>query len=229
MKTCPVCRTADIQASHRRGWLERGPLSWVGVLPFRCSSCQTRFYRLALSRRRRHRDDLMVSPPDGARPQRWPLRIGARVTIQQAEGGPLTVDGETENVSAIGVCVRLPMGVPVGSRVSLVLKGGTKQKGSICWSTMLGDSLYSHGIELDRPLERHASAPRALVRFRRRRFLRRLVLGCITLGAIALAAAGLVWLMEAMRSYSPQYYEPKDIERERYETQRQPGVPTPRP
>jgi hypothetical protein len=47
---------------------------------------------------------------------------------------------------------------------------------------------------------------------------------------IALAAAGLVWLMDAMRRYNPEYYEPKDIERERYEIQRRladtaPGSP----
>jgi hypothetical protein len=37
---------------------------------------------------------------------------------------------------------------------------------------------------------------------------------------MALAAAGLLWLLEAMRAYNPQYYEPKDVERERYEVQR---------
>jgi len=37
---------------------------------------------------------------------------------------------------------------------------------------------------------------------------------------MALAAAGLVWLLEAMHVYNPQYYEPKDVERERYEVQR---------
>jgi hypothetical protein len=46
---------------------------------------------------------------------------------------------------------------------------------------------------------------------------------------IAMAAAGLVWLMDAMRSYNPQYYEPKDIERERYNVQRRLADTTPGP
>jgi hypothetical protein len=54
-------------------------------------------------------------------------------------------------------------------------------------------------------------------------FFRRLLLGCIALGLMALAAAGLVWLLEAMHVYNPQYYEPKDVERERYEVQRLPN------
>ena len=58
------------------------------------------------------------------------------------------------------------------------------------------------------------------IQLRRRRTLRRILLGCIVLGVIAVATAGLVWLMDAMRAYNPQYYEPKDLERERYELQR---------
>jgi hypothetical protein len=49
---------------------------------------------------------------------------------------------------------------------------------------------------------------------------RRVVIAFIALSLIGVAAAGLVWLMEAFRTYDPAYYEPKDIERERYETQR---------
>jgi len=47
---------------------------------------------------------------------------------------------------------------------------------------------------------------------------------------MALTAAGLVWLMDSFRIYSPVYYEPKDVERERYETQRRAldGKPIPR-
>jgi len=35
-----------------------------------------------------------------------------------------------------------------------------------------------------------------------------------------LSAAGLVWLMEAFRTYSPMHCKTNDIERERYEIQR---------
>jgi len=57
---------------------------------------------------------------------------------------------------------------------------------------------------------------------RRRRLSRRLLIGFVGLCLIAVCAAGLVWLLETFRVYSPVYYEPKDIERERYETQRRP-------
>jgi hypothetical protein len=41
--------------------------------------------------------------------------------------------------------------------------------------------------------------------------------GLISLAMLALAAYGLVWLIEEFRGYRPQYYEPKDIERQQYQ------------
>jgi hypothetical protein len=63
-------------------------------------------------------------------------------------------------------------------------------------------------------------AANALRRFKRRQLSRRLFICLVALFLIALSAAGLVWLMESFHAYSPVYYEPKDIERERYEMQR---------
>jgi hypothetical protein len=63
-------------------------------------------------------------------------------------------------------------------------------------------------------------ASQVLRRLRRRRLSRRLLIYLVALCLIALTAAGLVWLLEGFRTYSPVYYEPKDIERERYEMQR---------
>ena len=63
-------------------------------------------------------------------------------------------------------------------------------------------------------------AAKVLRRFKRRQLSRRLLICFVALCLIALSAAGLVWLMETFRTYSPAYYEPKDIERERYEIQR---------
>jgi cytochrome c-type biogenesis protein CcmE len=59
-----------------------------------------------------------------------------------------------------------------------------------------------------------------LRRLRRRRLSRRLLICLVGLCLIALTAAGLVWLLEGFRTYNPVYYEPKDVERERFETQR---------
>jgi hypothetical protein len=36
-----------------------------------------------------------------------------------------------------------------------------------------------------------------------------------------MAMYGLLWLIDAMRTYDPKYYEPKDLERERHELQQQ--------
>jgi hypothetical protein len=75
-------------------------------------------------------------------------------------------------------------------------------------------------MEIRVPLERGAMATKVLRRFKRRQLSRRLLIYLVALCLIALSAAGLVWLMETFRTYSPAYYEPKDIERERYEIQR---------
>ena len=220
MRTCPVCQSTNVRPSHRQGWLEHSLLTWVGVLPFRCGSCQTRYRRFAYSEARRRRELLLVPVSEGVRPPRWRFRIATQVTIQPPGGTSETVDGETENASARGVRVRLPREVPVGSHLSLTLQEGTARGGVVRWTAQHETSGYLHGIELDKPLERHTKASRPLARLRRRLFFRRLLLGSIALGLMALAAAGLVLLLEAMRAYNPQYYEPKDVERERYEAQR---------
>ena len=63
-------------------------------------------------------------------------------------------------------------------------------------------------------------ASKVLRRLSRRQLSRRVLICLIGLCLIALTAAGLVWLLETLRTYSPVYYEPKDVERERYEMQR---------
>lgn len=69
-------------------------------------------------------------------------------------------------------------------------------------------------------LERGALTVKGLRRLKRRRLSRRVLIGFVALCLIAFGAAGLVWLLETFRVYSPSYYEPKDMERERYEIQR---------
>ena len=219
MRTCPVCQATNVRASHRQGWLERSPLTWVGILPFRCGSCQTRYRRFAYSEVRRRRE-FLVSASDEVRPPRWRFRIATRVRIQQSAGTPETVDGETENASARGVRLHLSREVPVGSHLSLTQQGGAARGGMVRWTAPHETSGYLHGIEMDEPLEWHAKALRPLARLRCRLFFRHLLLGSIAFGLMALAAAGVVWMLEAMRAYNPQYYEPKDVERERYEVQR---------
>jgi hypothetical protein len=49
--------------------------------------------------------------------------------------------------------------------------------------------------------------------------------GLVLLGLLVIAAASyvLVWMLEVFRVYDPKYYEPKDMERQRFEERR--GVP----
>jgi hypothetical protein len=93
------------------------------------------------------------------------------------------------------------------------------------WSKADGPEEVVHGVEFEVSLGRGNMSPLSVRRLRRRRLLRRVGIGLVALTIIAGTTAGLVWLMEHFRVYAPKYYEPKDIERERYEMQRLMAVP----
>jgi len=202
----------------RDGWNVTAHLG--GCSAIRCGSCQTRYRRFAFSEVRRRRD-FLVSESEEVRPPRWRFEVATRITIQPLEGKTQTVEGQTENASARGMCVRLPLAVAVGTHLSLTLEEGSA-RGVVRWVKTHETMGYLYGINWTRRwIGTRRSRP--LARLRRRVFFRRLLLGSIALGLMAIAAAGLVWLLESMRTYNPQYYEPKDIERERYEMSRPTG------
>ena len=221
--TCPVCLASTVHASHRRGVLERGPLTWIGLLPFRCGQCQARFYRLApRDPRRRHGHHDSDSPVDRTRPPRWETHMRAAVSLVSAGRAGEVVEGTAENASLEGVRVRLPVALPQGSQVSVSLEGGPARAGSVRWVQPHGESESLHGINFRGPVERRAFHARPFLRLRLRRWLRRGLVTLIGLGAMALAAYGLVSIIDALRAYDPwsKFYEPKDTERERFELQR---------
>ncbi len=43
-RPCPNCRSMEIFRSHRRGTLERYILRAIGMRPYRCVTCDSRFY-----------------------------------------------------------------------------------------------------------------------------------------------------------------------------------------
>jgi hypothetical protein len=49
MKACPSCGSSKICRSRRWGFVERTLLNIIFVRPFRCLTCDDRFYRWALS------------------------------------------------------------------------------------------------------------------------------------------------------------------------------------
>jgi hypothetical protein len=52
IRCCPVCKSKNVARSMRRGALESLVLPLLLLRPFRCQSCDNRYYGLFLSRRR---------------------------------------------------------------------------------------------------------------------------------------------------------------------------------
>lgn len=230
MSLCPVCGTDGVYASHRRGILERGLLSWVGVLPFRCGQCNARFYRFAPgARRRRAENTFEPTGSDHLRPVRWSMKAEAAVTLYQPDGTTRSFVGQVENASASGVGLVLPMTLPEASVLNIDIPGLPSRVGRVRWLKESGVEGTHHGIEFDSPSEISSLVYRPSLAKRARRVRRRVFVGLISLALLALAAYGLVWLIDEFRGYRPQYYEPKDIERQQHQ-QREAGegvVPPP--
>jgi PilZ domain-containing protein len=218
--SCPVCRALDVQVSHRRGTLERGPLTWLGILPFRCGQCQTRFYKFVVKdpRRRRPAGDT-IPPVDLPRAPRWNTNLPAAVTVCQPGREDTVLSGVAVNASLEGVRLRLPTMLSEGSVVSVALQGGPSRLGSVRWTLAHGESEIIHGVRFQVPLERRGVHSQPFRRLRRRQCIRRSLMVLIGLAVIAIAAYGFVWWVEQFRTYYPKYYEPKDIERQGYEQQ----------
>lgn len=220
MGTCPVCQSNGVFRSHRRGLLERGPLTWLGVFPYRCGQCQTRFYRLTGRLFRRPAAAPEAWSPYPLRQARWTLRVGAEINLQPPQDANTRLTGRTENVSLHGLQMRLPARLEVGSRVAVHLQGEETRVGTVRWHRERGGAEVLHGIELKVPVGRRTRYARPLRRLLWRQRLRRVWFSVIGLVLMAGAAYGLVWLLEMLRVYDPKYYEPKDIERHWYDLRR---------
>jgi hypothetical protein len=217
---CPACRGSVIYSSHRHGILERRVLTWMGVLPFHCGHCRTRFYKIALKdprRQRKTRDPVQTT--DLPRAPRWITEIAAEVTIQMPGQPSARLKGVAKNASLEGTRLHLLNALPEGSLVSVSLQGGPARLGSVRWSLPDHGSGFLHGIRFQVPLEPHGVLARPLRRLRLRQFLRRGLIVLLGSIVIAVGAYGLDRLIESLRTYRPTYYEPKDVERQVYEDQ----------
>lgn len=220
--SCPVCQAIEVRASHRRGFiLERGPLTWLGILPFRCGQCRTRFFKIALKdpRRRRYAGD-PIPPVDLPRAPRWNTNIPVVVTVYQPGRENAVLQGVAVNASLEGARLRLPTALPEGSLVSVAFEGSPSRLGSVRWTLAQGESEILHGMRFHVSLERRGVHSRPFRRLRWRQLIRRGLIVLIGLAVIAIAAYGVDWWVEQFRTYDPKYYEPKDIERQGYEQQR---------
>jgi hypothetical protein len=223
VSSCPVCATNGVYASHRRGFLERGPLSWIGVYPFRCGQCNARFYRFAPgARRRRAERTLQATASDHLRPLRWKIATEATVTLYRDDGSTSSFVGQVENASSGGMGLVLPVTLPEGSVLNVEMPDIPSRLGRVRWVGEGGSEGTLHGLEFESSQDEAALVYRPSLARRARTVRRRVFVGFISLALLALAAYGLVWLIEEFRAYRPQYYEPKDIERQQFE-QRQTG------
>jgi hypothetical protein len=196
MTTCPLCFSSKVAAARRTRAIERGLLTWIGVLPFRCAECQTRFYRVAWDDPRRHRRDAADSlPVERPRAPRWPVKLPAWVYYEGPGGETVAIEGVTEDASVQGAKVRLPEPVPEGSRVEVSIEGGPRTPASVRWNRTEGDQAVVHGLGLEKAWPPESIDPAPLGRLRRRRLVRRLLIGGVIIGLIALAMWGLVALM----------------------------------
>ena len=46
-RPCPHCSSKEVFRSHRRGPFEKYVFSLIGLRPYRCIKCESRFYGLA--------------------------------------------------------------------------------------------------------------------------------------------------------------------------------------
>ncbi len=142
------------------------------------------------------------------------------MTVTPPGQASVILKGLAVNASLAGVRLQLPIALEEDSPVSVALNEGPPRRGIVRWARAQGESGFLHGVQFDVPANRRGtiSGPRPHLHLRMA-FRRGLIL-LISAVSIAVAAYGLVWLIDAMRTYDPKYYEPKDLERERHELQR---------
>jgi len=221
MTSCPACKGPDVRTSHRQGFLERALLTWLRVFPFRCCQCRTRFYRFVprSPRRRGYAADGTI-PTERHREPRWPIYGDAVVTVTPPGQASVVLKAVAVNASLEGVRLQLPIALEEDSQVDVALDEGPPRTGTVRWARPLGESDFLHGVRFHAPADRRGTFSRPLRHLGVRTSLRRGLILLISAASIAIAAYGLVWLIEAMRTYDPKFYEPKDLERERHELQR---------
>lgn len=152
---------------------------------------------------------------DLLRAPRWPLRARVTVTVETSGAAGDMLEGTAENVSLEGALLCLPVELSKGAKIGVALEGERVRPGVVAWSKTQGESGVLLGVQFHVPRERHALHSRPLRHLRLRRWFRRILLWLISLVGMAIAAYALVWLIGVLQVYNPQFYEPKDIERQR--------------
>lgn len=216
---CPVCRSHNIYASRRRK-LERGPLTWIGILPYRCSECRARFYRISINDPRRHQQKMdFESPVDKPRNPRLTTKENAVVTVDIPEHPGVTLNGTMENVSLEGARLLLPMALSEDTQAKITFEEGQSWLAVIRWVHAQGKSGFLHGVHFKTPLNKHGTYTLLLSQIKFRKAFRRGII--VLIGAFIIAAAlyKLVQFAEIFDTYNPKYYEPKDLDREHKELQ----------
>jgi hypothetical protein len=149
------------------------------------------------------------------------MSVNAVVTVSPPGQERAVLTGLAENASLDGVRLQLPVALDVDSEVSVALNEGLPQTGIVRWARFEEGSGFLHGVQFIVPADRRGAFSRPLLYIQARRALRRVLIFLVSAASIIFAMYGVLWLIDAMRTYDPKYYEPKDLERERYELQQQ--------
>lgn len=147
--------------------------------------------------------------------------MAVEVTVHAPGQASVALKGVAKNVSLEGARLQLPTALPEGSLVSVSMEGGPSRLGTVRWNLPQDESGSVHGIRFQLPLEPRGPHARPLRRLRLRQFLRRGLIVLVGSVLIAVGAYGVERFIESLRAYKPNFYEPKDIERQMFESQRQ--------
>jgi hypothetical protein len=147
------------------------------------------------------------------------MSVNAVVTVTPPGRERAVLTGVAENASLDGVRLRLPIALDVDSELSVALNEGLPQTGIVRWARFEEGLGFLHGVQFILPADRRGPFSRPLLYIQARRALRRVLILLVCVVSIILGMYGLLRLIDAMRTYDPKYYEPKDLERERYELQ----------
>jgi hypothetical protein len=161
---CPVCGSAAVRRSHRRGIWERFVLRCFWLRPFRCVDCYERFYRfsrtLDLAPQEpnlvANRANLPVRELGSAVASRHRIerrafsRLRCRIPAQVVEGSGTRIAGIVSGISLNGCFMNIPQNLVVGSEIeiSLEVEAAPRSRGVVRRSHPTGIAIEFIGMSV---------------------------------------------------------------------------------
>ncbi len=98
MKKCPHCG-GEARRSHKHGFLQRAILKPLGIRPFRCRDCGTRFYRFSLDWKDSHYKDQNGRAAAFGQPKDSNGRFKELIAQMHVEEGELGLDKQDRHMT----------------------------------------------------------------------------------------------------------------------------------